>query len=112
MVTLNHICGASEDVATLGYYFCDLNAPNVIVLSSEVGNNEFFINYNGIQEFQCVILNRWGNKVFEYTDPAGSWPGTNMNNKILDEGTYFYKINAVFEGGNEVQKHGFVMLMH
>jgi hypothetical protein len=50
--------------------------------------------------------------VFEYTDPAGSWPGTNMNNKILDEGTYFYKINAVFEGGNEVQKHGFVMLMH
>jgi hypothetical protein len=112
VVTLNHICGSSEDVATLGYYFCDLNAPNVIVLSSEVGNNEFFINYNGIQEFQCVILNRWGNKVFEYTDPAGSWPGTNMNNKILDEGTYFYKINAVFEGGNEVQKHGFVMLMH
>ena len=111
-VTLNHICGSSEDVATLEYYFCDLNAPNVIVLSSEVGNNEFFINYNGIQEFQCVILNRWGNKVYEYFDPAGTWPGTNMNNKVLDEGTYFYKINAVFEGGSEVQKHGFVMLMY
>ena len=111
-VTLNHICGSSDDIATLEYYYCDLNAPNVIVLSSEVGNDQFFVNYNGIQEFHCVILNRWGNKVFEYFDPAETWQGTNMSGKILDEGTYFYKINAVFEGGNEVQKHGFVQLRY
>ncbi len=112
IVSLNHICGFVEDTATLDYFFCDLNAPNVIVLSSTVGNEEFFVNYNGISDFQCVILNRWGNKVYEYFDPAGSWPGTNMSGKILDEGTYFYKINATFEGGNEVQKHGFVVLRH
>ena len=35
-----------------------------------------------------------------------------MSGKILDEGTYFYKINAVFEGGNEIQKHGFVDLRY
>ena len=112
IVTLNHICGLATDTATLDYFFCDLNAPNVIVLSSTVGNDEFFVNYNGITDFQCVILNRWGNKVYEYTDPAGTWPGTNMSGKVLDEGTYFYKINAKFEGGNEIQKHGFVMLKY
>ena len=98
--------------ATLDYFFCDLNAPNVIVLSSTVGNNEFFVNYNGITDFQCLILNRWGNKVYEYFDPTETWPGTNMSGKTLDEGTYFYKINAKFEGGNEIQKHGFVVLKY
>ena len=112
IVTLNHICGYAEDTATLSYYFCDLNAPNIIVLSSTEGNDEFFVNYNGIKDYECVIMNRWGNVVYEYFDPAGNWPGTNMSGKVLDEGTYFYKINAVFEGGSEIQKHGFVMLKY
>ena len=112
IVNLNHVCGTEIDTATLDYFFCDLNAPNVIVLSSTVGNNEFFVNYNGITDFKCIILNRWGNKVYEYFDPTGTWPGTNMSGKVLDEGTYFYKINAKFEGGNEIQKHGFVVLKY
>jgi hypothetical protein len=112
IVNLSHVCGSAIDTATLDYFFCDLNAPNVIVLSSTVGNNEFFVNYNGITDFQCVILNRWGNKVYEYFDPSGTWPGTNMSGKVLDEGTYFYKLNAKFEGGNEIQKHGFVVLKY
>jgi subtilisin-like proprotein convertase family protein len=111
-VTLNHICGNISDIGTLGLYGCDLEVPNVIVLSSTVGNDEFFVNYNGIDKFNCLILNRWGNLIYEYTDPAASWPGTNKSGKVVDEGTYFYKIEATFEGGQTVQKHGFVVLRY
>lgn len=111
-VTLNHICGNISDIGTLGLYGCDLEVPNVIVLSSTVGNDEFFVNYNGIDKFNCLILNRWGNLIYEYTDPAASWPGTNKSGKVVDEGTYFYKIEATFEGGQTVQKHGFVVLKY
>ena len=112
IVTLNHACGSAQDTSTLTFNFCDLNAPNVIVLSSTEGNDAFFVNYSGITDYECVIMNRWGNVVYEYFDPTGTWPGTNMTGKVLDEGTYFYKINAVFEGGQEIQKHGFVMLKY
>ena len=111
-VTISYQCGNTSDISSLGFYGCDIEVPNVIVLSSNVGNNEFFVNYSGINEFQCIILNRWGNVIYEYFDAAGTWPGTNKSGKIVNEGTYFYKINATFEGGQEVQKHGFVTLKY
>ena len=112
-VTLNHQCGLATADSELEFYGCDLQVPNVLVLSSEVGNNEFFVNYNGIVDFNCLILNRWGNVIFQYTDPTGSWDGTNQKSgKLATEGTYFYKIDATFEGGEPVQKHGFVVLKY
>ena len=51
--------------------------------------------------------------IHQYTDPAGVWDGTNQKTgKIATEGTYFYKIDATFEGGESVQKHGFVVLKY
>ena len=51
--------------------------------------------------------------IYEYADPAGSWDGTNKNTgKTATEGTYFYKVDATFEGGEAVQKHGFVVLKY
>ena len=112
-VTLNHQCGLATDDSELAFYGCDLEVPNIIVLSSTEGNNEFFVNYNGIEEFNCLILNRWGNVIHQYQDPAGIWDGTNQKTgKLATEGTYFYKVDATFEGGEAVQKHGFVVLKY
>ena len=112
-VTLNHQCGMATDESNLLFYGCDLQVPNIIVLSSTAGNDEFYVNYNGIVDFNCLILNRWGNVIYEYADPAGSWDGTNKNTgKTATEGTYFYKVDATFEGGEAVQKHGFVVLKY
>ena len=111
-VTLSHQCGTVTDISNLLFYGCDLEVPNVLVLSSEVGNDSFYVQYNGIETFNCMILNRWGNLIYEYTDPAGSWDGTNKSGNVVNEGTYFYKIDATFEGGQAVQKHGFVVLKY
>ena len=86
--------------------------PNIISLSSTVGNELFFVDYEGIATFNCVILNRWGNKIYEYTDPSGTWDGRTQNGTLVEEGTYFYMIKATFEGGEEVEKQGFVQLRY
>ncbi len=112
VLTISNACYTLNDASTIGVKPCDLEVPNIFVLSSTAGNNEFFVNYSGIEKYNCVILNRWGNLIFEYDDPAGAWNGKTMDGKLVDEGTYFYKINATFEGGKEVEKHGFVVLKY
>lgn len=105
-------CYTITDTATIDIKICEINAPNVISLSSQVGNNLFFVEYEGVKEFSCSILNRWGNVIYEYTDPEGGWDGMASNGKVVDEGTYFYIIKATFENNNEITKHGFVQLKY
>jgi len=83
-----------------------------VVLSSQAGNDAFFVNYEGIATFKCTILNRWGNVIFEYSNPAEKWFGKTAAGDTVEEGTYFYRIDATLDGGIEIQKHGFVVLKY
>lgn len=110
IVTASNQCHSHTDTATIGVKECDIFAPNVIVLSSSDGNNKFFVNSQGVTEFNCVIVNRWGNPIYEYSDPAGSWDGKNSAGVTVDEGVYFYRIIATMESGVELTKQGFVQV--
>ncbi len=61
------------------------------------GINEYFVinNLENYQNNTIVIMNRWGNKVFEATPYKNDWNGTNqygigVGGEKLPEGTYFY----------------------
>ena len=109
---LKNACYEVTDTATIGIKPCDITAPNIIVMSSLAGNNIFYVNSEGIVSFDCVILNRWGNVIYEYTDAAGGWDGKTADGNKVEEGTYFYRIKAIIEGGEELIKHGFVVLKY
>jgi len=110
-VTASNKCHSMVDSAYIGFKKCDIITPNVISLSSTVGNERWFVESDGISSFNCVILNRWGNVVYEFDDPNGYWDGT-FKGKKVDEGTYFYFIDSVLEGGQELQKQGFIQVIH
>jgi hypothetical protein len=111
--TMINECYTKQASALFTLKPCDIEVPNIICISSTVGNNIWFINYNGLAEYYCVIMNRWGNVIYEYTDPAGHWDGKTKDGKLVDEGTYFYKINARFDGVEEgFVKHGFIVMKH
>jgi subtilisin-like proprotein convertase family protein len=110
--TVYNACNTDDDIATIGIKPCDITAPNIIVLSSTEGNDFFSVNTIGIIEFNCVILNRWGNVIYEFTDAAGGWDGKTADGNLVEEGTYFYRIKATYEGGEDVIKHGFVVLKY
>ena len=109
---LQNACYEVIDTATIGIKPCDISAPNIIVLSSTEGNEFFSINTTGIVDFNCVILNRWGNVIYEYNDPEGGWNGVTSDGNLVEEGTYFYRIKATYEGGEDLIKHGFVVLKY
>ena len=93
---------------------CFINPPNVISLAPGSQNNLWYVDLNGIKEFEVVITNRWGNVVFDCKDQVGlcSWDGRSPSGSFVEEGTYFYLINAVTEGNEEIQKHGFIQVVN
>ena len=49
--------------------------------------------------FKVLIYDRWGLQVYETEDPLFKWYGIDMNSgKELNDGTYFYIIDASFDG--------------
>ena len=56
--------------------------------------------YQSIVEFHAYIFNRWGQKLYDWTDPAGGWDGT-YNGKDVKEGVYFLLCKAKGADGRE-----------
>jgi gliding motility-associated-like protein len=79
--------------------------PNVITVNGD-GINDFFkpIKNKFIKDIDLKIYNRWGNLVFETTDPAIMWDGkTTQMKQPATEGTYFYVCTV-----NEIRVKGIV----
>jgi gliding motility-associated-like protein len=68
----------------------------------------------GIEKFpdnDVMIFNRWGDKIIDiqnYNNTSAVWKGTNKNNKLVPDGTYYYiikinKVNKTFTGFLDVK---------
>ena len=49
--------------------------------------------YQSIIEFHAYIFNRWGQKLYEWDDPAGGWDGK-YNGKDVKQGVYFVLVKS------------------
>ena len=111
-ITVSNNCGSYIDSAHVLFYECDLEAPNVFTPNDDQVNDSFqLINHQGINTFQCAIYNRWGNLMGKYDDPDFMWEGTNLNGQAASAGVYFYVIQAVTNGGHEINKQGKIHLI-
>ena len=77
-----------------------ISASKLVFPNAFSPNNGDLINnifkakeYQSIVEFHAYIFNRWGQKLYDWTDPAGGWDGT-YNGKDVKEGVYFLLCNA------------------
>lgn len=50
-------------------------------------------HWKSIVDFHAYIFNRWGQKLYEWHDVAGSWDGT-FNGKPCKDGVYFVVVKA------------------
>ncbi len=56
--------------------------------------------YKNIISFKAIILNRWGQKLYEWHDPAGGWDGKFHGHDVKD-GVYFVLVKAEGADGKE-----------
>jgi gliding motility-associated-like protein len=69
----------------------ELTIPNVFTPNGDQFNQTFEIpDLDKYVENELVVVNRWGQKVYEEKNYSGGWDGGN-----LSDGTYFYILKAV-----------------
>lgn len=57
-------------------------------------------NHKSIIEFHAWIFNRWGQKLYEWTDINGGWDGS-FHGKQVPDGTYFVLVKAKGADGRD-----------
>lgn len=126
----SHVYNADGDfIVTLiinsGYpYFCTdtfsltisvdatpfMDIPNAFSPNNDGYNDVFRIETRGLIAFNCMIYNRWGKKIYEWSGADGFWDGKQNGNEAAD-GVYFYIINAKGNDGKDYKEQGSVTLM-
>ncbi len=86
---------AEWDEATIGSLFY---APNVFAPEGENNKNWQVIvkNESQITDYQLVVFDRWGNKVFSTTNPSEVWDGTSRGKK-RQPGVYVWMLEGTVE---------------
>lgn len=88
-----------------------IDCPNFFTPKSTPGeNDEFKVAYKSIKSFNCIILNRLGNKMFQFSDPSKGWDGK-YHGKPVSPGVYFYIIKAVGSDGVKYNLSGDINLI-
>ena len=78
-----------------------LTFPNAFSPNGDQRNDVFMAKeYQSLVEFHAYIFNRWGQKLFEWTDPSEGWDGTH-NGTPVKEGVYFVLVRAKGADGRE-----------
>ena len=73
----------------------ELKIPNAFSPNGDGINDVYKAKkgFKSIVEFRAIIFNRWGQKLFEWTDPNEGWDGT-FNGKPVAQGVYFVNVKA------------------
>lgn len=88
------------------------SVPNVFSPNGDGVNEDFmFISSSNLKTVHIIIVNRWGNLVFESNDINFKWNGKNQNSgQACSDGTYFYKIDIEGLNNKKYFEQGFVTL--
>ena len=83
---------AQETIPTIGE--SKLSFPNAFSPNGD-GINDIYKakEHQSLVEFHAYIFNRWGQKLYEWTDPDSGWDGTH-NGKDVSDGVYFVLVKA------------------
>jgi gliding motility-associated-like protein len=88
----------------------DLFVPNAFSPNNDGLNDIEFVLGNCIAKMQFIIFNRWGEKVFESTNPKEAWDGT-FNGEKMNTAVFVYYLKATLITGEEIVQKGNISLL-
>jgi gliding motility-associated-like protein len=106
---------SNSDVVSVSNVVCiptefHIFAPNSFTPNGDGTNDIFKAIGTYILDYQLIIYDRWGTKLFETTDITQGWDGTYKNQPCPMDAYYFY-INAQGTGSQRESIKGTIMLL-
>jgi gliding motility-associated-like protein len=87
--------------------------PNAFTPNGDLINDLFLPSFNFLPlEYKILIYNRWGNLVFESSNPLQAWDGRSRNGESLPEGVYVYHLQYTSYTGQEKQLKGHITVIY
>lgn len=87
-----------------------LHVPSAFTPNGDGMNDTFGIAGGAMGDFTLLIFDRWGEKVFESSNPNQRWNGK-VNGEDAPTGVYVYKVHAKGLEGGRVQQKGNITLV-
>lgn len=84
--------------------------PSAFTPNGDNKNDVILVQGNFIEKIQLTIYDRWGNRVFETTDPKSGWDG-NFKGKRCEPGVYVYYLEVGCYNKEEFKKKGNITLI-
>jgi len=75
--------------------------PNVFTPNGDQSNDEYYIKATGVTSMKAEIYNRWGQKMFSWTDPSAAWNGKTSLGAPASPGVYVCVVEAVDAKGEK-----------
>lgn len=89
----------------------NLSHPTAFIPNSTIEANKNFRIFGGfISEYEMKVFNRWGELMFESTEPETGWDGT-YRGMAMPEGTYIFRAKITDEAGRTFNYAGSVVLL-
>lgn len=120
-----HVGDATAKLVVMNNYGCIDSTSKTFTLKSEElgwfptsftpdgnGRNDVFkpIGLSAVKLYTLSIYDRWGEKLFETTDPNQGWDGTYMGQR-LPEGNFVYSVTLIYFTGKRQSIQGIVTLL-
>jgi gliding motility-associated-like protein len=107
--------GGCVDTAYVNVFvFSDsfLTFPNVFTPNPDGKNSTFKPIIAGqLRNYKLIIFDRWGSELFNTSDVNRGWTGKNEGGNDMEEGTYYYVVEAEGFDGQNYNKGGYLTLL-
>jgi gliding motility-associated-like protein len=84
--------------------------PSAFSPNADGYNDTFMVYGSGIETMSLRVFDRWGNLIFESTDPLVGWDGT-YKGKLLPRATFGWVLTGTLTNGESMDLNGNVTLM-
>ena len=113
VLTIQDQNGCSDQDFHSLYVIDDYDVPNVITPNGDGVNDELVLFDAIFSNYSVSIFNRWGTKVYATTNQKGVfvWDGIDSNQRKLEDGVYFFKLEGTFLDGKFFSKKGNITLL-
>jgi gliding motility-associated-like protein len=110
-VTSDSGCVSTSHVTVVITYDCgEVFVPNGFSPNGDKENDVECVYGRCIESMYFAIYDRWGEKVFETSDPKACWDGT-FRGQLMNTASFVYYLNAKLVTGETVNKKGNINLV-